>query len=178
MINPLPVKFTSLKVNVDSKICKIEWNVEQQINNKMFVLEKSGDGRTFDSVGHVQPNTTGYYYAYDQIGTCAYYRVKQVDFDGRYSFSKIVFASVMISGISLTPNPFKNELNLSLYVKTKSMYSVAIRNMVGSMVASRQLFLNNGANFVKINTDTIQPGVYVVTVRNESAVVLSQKIIK
>ena len=174
----LPVKITSLKVNVDSRVAKIEWQTELEQNNDHYQVEKSLNGKTFTAIALVKPNEARDYYAFDELTGAAFYRIKQVDKEGYHSYSKIVYATKEISGIKVAPNPFKDELNVSLFVKTKSMYQITIRDFTGRKVSSKELFLSPGANFVKVNTDSLYSGIYLITITNAATILLNQKIIK
>lgn len=174
----LPVKFTSLKVNVDVRIVKIEWQTDAEINNDHYEVERSLNGKDFTSIGNTAITPSRYYYAYDELKQPAFYRIKQVDKDNRHAYSKTVFVNTKIPAAAVTPNPFKDELNVTLYVKSKSTYKVAIRSMSGQLVSVKELFLNTGNNFIKIITDSITSGTYVVSISNAEQVLLTQKIIK
>jgi len=174
----LPVTFTSLKVNVDARQVKIEWQTESEINNDHYEVEKSFNGKDFIKIATTAITPSRYYYAYDELNHPAFYRIKQLDKDNRYSYSKIMFASNKIFYPEVAPNPFKDELNVSLFVQRKSTYKVAIRSMTGQLVSVKELFLSSGNNFIKINTDSITSGTYVVSISNTEQVLLTQKIIK
>lgn len=175
----LPVHYVSFKCNVDvSKVAKIEWQTEEEINNDHFQLEKSVNGKPFEWVGNIPKNDFGYYYFFHQISEPTTFRIKQVDKDNHYYYSPTVFANIKLSGISVYPNPFVKEINLNAYITSKSTYKVAIRDMQGNLVAVKALLLSTGNNFVKITTDTISPGMYTISLSNGEKVLFTKPLIK
>ncbi|MBL7816407.1 MAG: hypothetical protein JNL70_15410 [Saprospiraceae bacterium] len=74
----------------------LTWRTSSEINNQTFIVEKSENGTTFSNVGNVKANgTTRDKKAYNFLDVQAtakkiFYRLKQVDFDGTYSFSEVL----------------------------------------------------------------------------------------
>jgi hypothetical protein len=112
--NPLPIELLSFDATVLAATVQLRWTTAQEWNNEMFIVERSGDGQQFERIGTVQGAGTstemisyGFEDPYPIPGT-AYYRLKQLDYDGSYSYSKIVSASFSaITGhmAALSPNP-------------------------------------------------------------------------
>jgi hypothetical protein len=93
--NLLPVKLLSFKINDN----KLEWITANELNNDGFEILASKIGKDFYPIGYVKSHAVGgnshqiliYSYLLDGTPTCnSYYRIKQVDFNGKYEFSKIV----------------------------------------------------------------------------------------
>ena len=91
----------------------LKWSVAEQFNNEKFVIEHSRNGSDFRSIGEVKilenvQVETDYYFAHNNTPTGVnYYRIKQVDFDGMYSYSSIAAVKVEEGrgGLSFFPNP-------------------------------------------------------------------------
>jgi hypothetical protein len=178
----LPVHFTNIKVNISSQNAWITWQTastkEEDAMLDHFEVEKSTDKVFFQKIAAIAPNSVGYYTVQNTLQGPAFYRVKQLDKDGRHLLSPVIFATVKIDGVALTQDANTQEVSLAIYAKEKSMYAVSVRNLSGGLVAKRELFLSAGANFTKINTDSLVKGIYLVTVSNGARLLLTQKIVK
>ncbi len=91
---------------------RINWETSSEINNDYFVLESSTDGKEFEQLsihnGAGNSSSSQYYFDYDfPESEQTYYRLKQVDFDGNFSYSKIIMLenNHLVSEIRLFPNP-------------------------------------------------------------------------
>lgn len=93
---PLPVGFDKVQAFATDGGVKVQWSTITEFNNSHFDVQHSKNGQEWDVLGSVTGAGTSsdalYYSFRDQQNTSGYYRIKQVDFDGNYSFSEIVFA--------------------------------------------------------------------------------------
>jgi hypothetical protein len=96
---PLPVTLVYFKVKANSlsNATTLEWLTASEKNNAYFAVEKSLDGKTFAEAGRVTGRNAanGGMYAFEDKNTAgrAYYRLKQVDLDGTFTYSAIVVAT-------------------------------------------------------------------------------------
>jgi hypothetical protein len=141
----LPVKLSSFNAatNNDEEVV-LDWTTAQEINNSHFEVEKSNDGKTFTSIGKVtgagNSNKTNRYNFIDrndpQTGT-VYYRLKQVDFNGQYEYSKQVVVKNDLAKsftFSVSPNPLNDQSVLSYQLTYASTVNVTIINSLGQPV--------------------------------------------
>ncbi len=115
---PLPVKLVTFDVKKQSNHILLEWTTESEIQNEGFVIEKSYNSTDFQEIDFVLGSgTTASFNSYsyrDQIldQSTLYYRLKQVDYDGGYSYSEIVRveseSEVNEINFSVFPNPIQN----------------------------------------------------------------------
>src|SRR5207244_1431248 len=97
-----------------------------ETNNKGFELERSADGVKFTTITFVATkadhgnSTSALSYNYNDekpmVGA-NYYRLKQIDNDGKYSYSNVVLLTRKVTEITLTgvyPNPTTKELNVKI----------------------------------------------------------------
>jgi len=93
---PLPVMFVDVNAKIAHNQVKIVWITAYEINNQYFTIEISKDGIHFDSIGVVQAevNTSfqkQYSFMFDcRENTVHYFRIKQTDLDGKFSYSKMI----------------------------------------------------------------------------------------
>ena len=112
--NALPVEYyQALRIENNNELT---WATSQQVNNAHFEIEHSKDGRLFKEIARIkgEGNTTlinHYKYVHlNQIIGNNYYRIKQVDNDGKFSYSNVVFAEYLANKFSVYPNPVSNRL--------------------------------------------------------------------
>ena len=118
----LPVSWLSFTAQNINKSVQLQWEVNQQINNDHYEVEKSTDGNNFNSIGSLANQHTGYEQTYNftdfsPASGYNYYRIKQVDKDGKFSYSvvrKINFTEDVKSSstIKIIGNPAREAIQL------------------------------------------------------------------
>jgi hypothetical protein len=180
----LPVDFVDFRAYPKTEgVAGLEWKVALEINNDHFTVEKSTDGIHFFSIGTVKGagNSTAtktYTYSDDNFNSNAYYRIKQTDFDGKFSYTRIRFLELnKANQLILYPNPATDELNISWQLPANSEVSVVLINTLSQIVSTQRYVTNEGFFDEHIDLSTLPAGVYIVSVvaANQSA---SAKIIK
>ena len=187
-ITSLPVKlldFTAKYVNPD---VLLEWSTSQEHNFSHFILEHSTDGTDFSQtaiiLGAGESNSKIDYSYTDKDmkgrGGIIYYRLKQVDIDGKFDYSPVRIIRLGEENNSLAlatfPNPVVNELRITLPSswQNKHVY-IDLYNANGQLVNSLQVA--NSGQTESISAASLKKGAYFINVRcgNENA---KQKIIK
>jgi hypothetical protein len=94
----LPIELVSFNVKTIGDLIHLEWVTGSEINNEIFYIEHSTDGKTFSIIGSLlgagNSSIENYYSFIDNNASFSdfnYYRIKQVDFDGTYSYSPVQF---------------------------------------------------------------------------------------
>ncbi len=169
--NLLPVAFLSFEGEAQHRQVFLEWVTGSEINNSHFEIEQSIDGIEFEPVGRVagQGDTqeiTRYSYAlpWTKPGK-AYFRLRQVDFDGSYSYSQMVevfFSGKGSSRISLYPNPVRDKLHLDLNHELESRVEVTLRDMMGHQVARYIVNTDETGNKQVLSLANLASGVYII----------------
>lgn len=112
----LPIELKSFEAFLIQGVVEINWATFTEYNNHYFVVERSRDGITFDSLFYVEG--AGYsksilnYQTVDDrpLAGMSYYRLKQVDYDGRFTYSELVVirnSNNEGTGVFVYPNPTK-----------------------------------------------------------------------
>ena len=114
-VAPLPIKLITFYADCEEEEVKISWTTASESNNEFFTVEKSTNGTEFTIVGLVDgagtSNNVNYYDTYDPeiSGTTTYYRLKQTDYDGQFTYSDIVITNCAKDeeemGFAVMPNP-------------------------------------------------------------------------
>lgn len=110
--NPLPVEFTLFDALSRENDVLLDWVTASEKNNDYFELQRSSNGSNFEVIGQVKGAGTSnspVSYSYSDIHPVSglgYYRIRQVDFDGSYTYSdtRVVNRDKSIKW-SLYPNP-------------------------------------------------------------------------
>ncbi|GAB3354916.1 hypothetical protein GCM10027566_16710 [Arachidicoccus ginsenosidivorans] len=159
----LPVKLLVFKGVLGNNRAGFEWRTATEDNFNYFELQKSTDGKTFSTVATVNAkgNNSHYVASVIQVESAAYYRLKMVDRDGRYKFSKIVYLTQAFAAdkLPLYPNPAKDYINISISQPTL----VQIYNALGILV--RTLQMQAGVN--RLDIRSLPMGSYFVVAGGE-----------
>lgn len=115
----LPVTLLNFTVELSGHTAMVNWATSSETNNNYFSIERSIDGRTFTEIATqvgagTETRTQTYVYADKKplVGR-NYYRLKQVDYDGHFSYSEIASVDFLSNGNTvLSPNPARAILNL------------------------------------------------------------------
>jgi hypothetical protein len=138
---PLPITLISFKANItENQQTVLKWATASEKDNDYFEVERSKNALDFESVGKIKGKGTvdlrnDYTFTDESpLKGINYYRLKQVDFDGQYSYTRA--ESVIRDGdgtISLFPNPTANILKIN-FEDTEQIENTIIYNMMGRVV--------------------------------------------
>lgn len=113
---PLPLSLLSFNATLQGSAVKLFWNTTNEINVSHFTIEKSTDGRTYNSIGTIAAqngaasNNYSFTDAAIQSGV-VYYRLKMVDRDGKFKYSQVIAINSKKADIlSVFPNPVADNL--------------------------------------------------------------------
>lgn len=171
--SPLPVeltKFTATAVN--NTEVHLDWSTSLEINNNYFTIERSLDGERFEEVTKVNgAGNSTQAINYKAIDTrpysgLSYYRLKQTDFDGQFTYSNIVAVTLgSQTSFKLYPNPTDNEMTIDVSNSSEEI-KVIISDMNGRKVYGQIFNGNNGGSqTLTIQAKYLLPvGMYMVSV--------------
>lgn len=162
---PLPITLISFKANItESQQTILKWATASEKDNDYFVVERSKNALDFESIGKIQGKGTidlrNDYSFIDEspLKGINYYRLKQVDFDGQYSYTRA--ESVIKDGdgtISLYPNPTSNTLKIN-FEDTDQIEDAKIYDMMGKVV---KMMSGNEGNYEVSN---LPQGKYIIQI--------------
>jgi hypothetical protein len=176
---PLPVTWLSFEVRKKGEASALRWTTAQEFNNAGYEVERSTDGRLFEVIGTVAPLKNGdaalvYGYMDEKpwYGVNQY-RIKQVDFDGRVSFSPIRAINFNPEGISVEvwPNPVTDQLNIRFAQEVNSG-DIRIVNSAGLDVV-KQAYAENDQQ-ASIDVHDLFPGLYTVVIDSGASIYTQQ----
>ena len=155
----------------------LQWRTVTEQNNKGFELQRSINGIEFSTISFIptkardgsSSDMLSYSFTdYSPLTTHNYYRLKQIDKDGKYTLSNVVFikgsATEQLVLSALYPNPTTQTLNVVLTSPTPQKAQILITDMAGKLVQQQALQLTAGDNNKVVNVDGLQKGSYILKV--------------
>ncbi|MFC5269720.1 T9SS type A sorting domain-containing protein [Adhaeribacter terreus] len=175
-LTPLPVTLVKFTAKVQPNANLLAWATASEKNNDHFEIQKSFDGRAFTTFGNVKGvgnSSTIKEYTFEdrQLTTgLVYYRLKQIDTDGQFEFSKIVVLDRKPESMQpvLFPNPASNNCFLKLQASQKGEAVIEIYEANGRLLSQKTVKLANGENNILLETKTLLPGFYVVKINGNA----------
>ena len=173
---PLPVHFsyfTGVRIPGGNKLT---WGTSTEINNKGFELQRSIDGREYETLVFVPSIAPGgnstdplHYQFVDAspLPGTNFYRLRQVDLDGRYKYSDIVvIKGERVNDLQVAliyPNPVRSELGLIISAPGVESVNLVVTDLGGRMVQQTRVQLAAGDNRITVDTQKLASGTYVLT---------------
>lgn len=177
---PLPVSLAAFTAKAEGNSAKLEWVTASELNNAFFDVQHSVNARDFETVGNVSGNGTTqvkHTYAFTHTGLSAesvhYYRLKQVDLDGKFAYSQT--RSVQLDGykgilMRVSPNPVSDHtLKASVEYGDDALPSAAeliVTDANGRAVDRLPAELKKGLNMFAFRLDSQPAGTYLLTLKN------------
>lgn len=164
------IHFSATKKN---NTAKLKWFTAREVNSKQFVIEHSINGTAYDSIGSVSAsgNTNAVAtYQFSHLSPVTgnnYYRLKQVDRDGKYSYSPVQIMYLDEAGFSyqIIQNPVYDQLMLSIQSAKPEKLQVQVREPGGRLIIQKEMMLLHGRSTLSIPVTRLTNGAYIITVR-------------
>jgi hypothetical protein len=188
----LPIELVSFTGYNNGSVNILNWTTASELNNDFFTVERSFDGVNFIPIGVVEGagnsiSILNYALtdASPQIGN-NYYRLKQTDYDGKYSYSQIINIPIQAQEKAITsitgvyPNPTTGQLNIELFVAEEKLdLNFRVTNIVGQSMRDEYLYLTKGSHKIIMDATDYAAGMYLINMINkEYNINLDHKFIK
>jgi hypothetical protein len=172
----LPVSFIKFTGEYEKGISFLDWTTGTEQNNKGFEVERSTNGQNFSRIGYVASkaidgnSNVALQYSFEDtkpVTGINYYRLKQVDKDGKFAFSKIIVLTTS-AGSELTfghlyPNPVTSSVVRMVVLAPKAeLVTFRIVDMSGRSVHSRNIQLVEGINNLEWDVRSLTGGAYFI----------------
>jgi cytochrome b subunit of formate dehydrogenase len=175
VLNPLPLNWISFEVTLQNKIAKLYWQTSEEINTQSFEIQRSTDAKKFEKIGEIySTNNKSEQSSYQFIDekmlvNINYYRIKQIDIDGKFAYSTIKQA------INENSNNFTIENNGShqpILVSNIEAATIQVFNESGKLVKE----ISSKA-FGRYNVDNLlNSGIYLAVLSKNGIVIEAKKI--
>lgn len=179
--NPLPVSLIYFDANYNeaNEVVELSWATASEINNAEFVLQKSTDGENWEEIGSVEgagdskARLDYYFEDFELISGVTYYRLKQIDFDGKFELSKVSSVQIDAIGINLSqvyPNP---SLGKDLNISGVDLVKYSMFDNTGRLVEVNSTQSNGN---VILRTQNLVSGIYFLRLQTKSGEMHSVKV--
>ncbi len=177
LVQALPVTLLYFTARQTGNQVALHWATASETDNDYFSIEKSRDGQQFNQAGRVAGAGTSLAkltYGFNDdfpFGGASYYRLKQVDLNGMFTYSKTVkVSSDITSALRVYPNPLtENELWVEASGDQSSDMRIIIQNAIGKRVLDATYVYDP---VVKVDLTRLrrEPGLYMITVRRKNRI--------
>jgi hypothetical protein len=173
---PLPVKFVSISAVKQNGYNKIRWAVTNEENTAYYEVERSNDCIHFTALGKVvytDPlgQINNYEFMDNETGTAnTCYRVKEIDKDGHFEYSEVIFMKFTINGgLAIFPNPAQGVVTLQFSAERKEMAIIQLIDGNGRIAMEKEVGVDQGNNILRLdNLSRFAPGAYSINIKTGS----------
>ncbi len=166
----LPITLVDFTVSPNKKgMIVAKWETMTEMNNDYFTLERSLDGGDWRFVAEVKgagtTNKTSGYSAVDQnpLFGKSYYRLKQTDFNGEFTYSQIKSLTIdpnNDSKVSIYPNPAADLITIQ--GGQNELVNVKVFDAIGHEMTCIQSALNKDGTQIKMDVSSLNSGIYLI----------------
>lgn len=188
VVSPLPVELLYFSAKEQNKNALLNWQTIVETNTASFDVERSVDGENFEKIGNVSSKRplaneiASYNFIdknlYDLNAENVYYRLKMIDNDNSFKYSKkeSIKTNNTSENIGIFPNPFSDNISIKINLAQTQDVSIKITDVLGREVYAYNNNLQNislelnkelsdlakGAYFVHISTENTQKTVKII----------------
>jgi subtilisin-like proprotein convertase family protein len=169
----------------DNNTVTLQWATANEINNNYYEVERSSDGTIFSSIGKIaagnSTGTTGQY-LYNDVNTAAgynYYRLKQVDNDGKVVYSRVVRVVTDKRGLNyvLFPNPASDKITVRIFSNLNNVV-IRLNDISGKVLRKKSLgTVTTGSEF-SFPVKGLSRGLYIFTLTSEKGISTNKLIVQ
>lgn len=174
----LPIELSSFTATRNNNATAIAWQTETESNNDFFNIERSTNGTDFRSIGKKEGagnSASRINYSFtDENPTKGinYYRLKQTDFDGRFTYSKVQSVNHNAKNqVAVSPKATQGNLNINTDLQE---YNVVVYNVAGQVVKT----IANLSFEQNIDINELNEGIYFLKISSENTFVETIKVTK
>ena len=161
---PLPVTLIRFTAKKQDNGVKLDWQTSEESNNQGFDIERKHDGENWENVGYVdghgstKENSTYSFLDVSALSGMNYYRLRQIDFDGRTEYFRIVGVKIDSEKVvKIYPNPTTGIIHIE-----GAQSNVKIMDILGRPV------MNGTIINQKIDVSHLPGGFYMLSVFSEN----------
>lgn len=175
---PLPISLESFNGKIEEGDALLRWTTLSELNNDFFTIERSSNGKDFLPVGDIVKGagTTQVRQHYQFVDSFVpygkiYYRLKQTDFDGQYSFSSVITLENKPTELKLVaiPNPLSQGQQLRLRVTSSEPIDIKSSHLAVFDLAGKNVDItatSDESGQVLLNFNSHASGIYIISLRS------------
>lgn len=176
----LPIFFTHINAQTNNKSTLIKWGVGEESNVKSYVVERSDKSQKFNTIAEISPKQIREYSWIDEqpLSGGNYYRIKAINKDGSYKYSPVVNTKMVSGGLTVYPNPIKNnELHLNWNNIRSEKITVQLYSSDGKLVFTKNISANSISTTVIELPNSIKRGIYFLKATSSEQMKLLQQLV-
>jgi hypothetical protein len=178
----LPIEWLNFDATLqETQKVKLAWRTATETNNDHFVIERSNDGLDWQAIEHIGgAGNTDRESSYQSLDPdpprgMSYYRIKQVDFDGRFSYSpvrSILMKATKSFEVKIYPNPTTHTLFLE--GQTDDLQDLAFYNVIGQDISGLIDIMEDGPTSLAVDVSRLPSGIFTLKTRSFTRQVFKQ----
>ncbi len=185
IVNPnpvnLPVSLILFTAEYNGKYVDLVWETASESNNQFFTVQRSKDGDLFENLftvdGAGNSNSIIHYSGvdYNPLRGTSYYRLKQNDFDGKFSYSEILPVRIKnesTSILSLNPSKQNSTIQMDLAFSMPSSGRIEIKDLNGKNVISSEFIAQESVRHFSLNSGYLSSGIYFLRITYGNEVII------
>ncbi len=170
----LPVTLLDFVSKINNESVLLNWNVASETFFKKYEIERSTVGNAFNKIGEVEGRNLSNYFFTDTYlprNAVVYYRLKMIDIDGKFTYSKIVSAKLSnnVPNALIYPNPTTESLTIKLNEQLLLNSTLLLTDVTGSMIM--QQAIKTSEVTIKLNLKELSAGRYFIKIINDRQIV-------
>lgn len=177
---PLPVTFTNYDVKCNDKGALLTWATATEQNSDRFEIQRSINGVDWITVDKVKAagnsaDARAYQYL-DLSGGAAFYRIRQVDIDGRFTYTAIKQTNCKTGQFDVVLYPVPAKDNITVVIKSDNAVrtDLQIMDMGGRTIRIVPVQINKGNNTMNLNVSDLSAGQYIL-VSSDPSITINKK---
>lgn len=175
---PLPITLLKFEATAGQNDILLNWRTTGEIHFQGFELERSTDLQHFNKIAYLPSTSTSaeeqnlYEYIDKEISVnqVYYYRLKQINTDGSFTYSNIRSAEIRAENqlLSLYPNPtYNGRINLDINMSAEDKLTFELRSIQGHLLEKGTSPLHKGSNSIKFDFSSLSNATYILILNIE-----------
>jgi Secretion system C-terminal sorting domain len=172
-----PVNITTFTSNILQNKINLSWQTLTETNNNYFEVQHSSNGINFETIGKVEAQKAQgiktYHYLHNNPILQNQYRLKQIDNDGKFTFSKTLFVKMPSNNpLTVYPNPTSNFINLNIAINNNNINQLLLYNIYGKKINTFKAKQGNQ----QLNITGVVTGKYILQLQTKTGEFYQQQI--
>ena len=173
---PLPIELLSFIAVCNNGSNKLTWKTASEQNNDYFTIEKSIDGENFSIITQLpsqgNSNVAQIYSVsdYTPFNITTYYRLKQTDLDGQFTYSNIISLNCSSNNVIediLPISPSNGSIEVIIQGISGKTYHLKLTNVLGQLITNKEVTLSENQQAVIIINLNLSSGIYYIIMQTD-----------
>jgi carboxypeptidase T len=166
----LPVTWVDFNAQKNASSVTLNWNVNAGAGFNHYDVQRSSNGVDFVSIASLSRDAAEVYTDETPLQGTNYYRMKAVDADGAYSYSKTILVTFdnIKNTISYYPNPARDFLNVVIPSNQNEGLIAELSSLSGQVVYSKTYSITEGSNRIQVDINNLTNGIYILKIKDSN----------